>query len=78
MEEKMDLAYDIDLFAYDFDPYEYNDNVDDREEHVANIYAWICEHNKGLMDWLQNIIDGNPHSEDAAKAMALIVRMNNF
>lgn len=78
MEERMDLAYDIDMFAYDFDPYAYHDNVDDRDEHVANIYTWICGHNKGLRKWLQDIINDNPRSEDAAKAKSLIARLDTF
>ena len=78
MEDRIDLAYDIDMFAYDFDPYNYHDNVDDREEHVANIYNRICDHDEGLRKWLQNIIDDNPGSEDAVKAKALIARLDTF
>lgn len=76
MEEKIrDLANDIDIFSYNYNPYEYHDNVDDRDRHVENICGWICDHDEGMLKWLQDVTENDPGSEDAVEAAKLIARI---
>ena len=35
------LARDLDAFAFDYDPYEYKDQIDDREQAVHNVYSLL-------------------------------------
>ena len=70
------FAADLDQFSFDFDPHEYHDQVEDREQAVQDIITAI--HNKDvqhLRDWLQPIAsdsdDGNSTS-----AQALLDRLN--
>ena len=70
------LAADLDQFSFDFDPHEYHDRVEDREQAVQDIITAI--HNKDvqhLRDWLQPIAsdsdDGN-----SSTAQALLDRLN--
>ena len=70
------FAADLDQFSFDFDPHEYHDRVEDREQAVQDIITAI--HNKDvqhLRDWLQPIAsdsdDGN-----SSTAQALLDRLN--
>ena len=70
------FAADLDQFSFDFDPHEYHDRVEDREQAVKDIIAAI--HTKDvqyLRDWLQPIAldsdDGN-----STTAQALLDRLN--
>ena len=70
------LAADLDQFSFDFDPHEYHDQVEDREQAVQDIITAI--HSKDvqhLRDWLQPIAsdsdDGN-----SSTAQALLDRLN--
>ena len=72
------FAADLDQFSFEFDPYEYHDQVEDREQAVQDIITAI--HNKDvqhLRDWLQPIAsdsdDGN-----SATAQALLDRLNTL
>ena len=72
------FATDLDQFSFDFDPHEYHDQVEDREQAVQDIITAI--HNKDvqhLRDWLQPIAsdsdDGN-----SASAQALLDRLNTL
>lgn len=72
------LAADLDQFSFDFDPHEYHDRVEDREQAVQDIITAI--HNKDvqhLRDWLQPIAsdsdDGN-----SSTAQALLDRLNTL
>ena len=72
------FAADLDQFSFDFDPHEYHDRVEDREQAVKDIIAAI--HTKDvqhLRDWLQPIAsdsdDGN-----SSTAQALLDRLNTL
>lgn len=54
----IELAHQIDEFARDFDLYDYNDMVDDREENVRQIAESIESGDTGhITEFLQGIID---------------------
>ncbi len=72
------FAADLDQFSFHFDPHEYHDQVEDREQAVQDIITAI--HNKDvqhLRDWLQPIAsvsdDGN-----SSTAQALLDRLNTL
>ena len=72
------FAADLDQFSFDFDPHEYHDQIEDREQAVQDIITAI--HNKDvqhLRDWLQPIAsvsdDGN-----SSTAQALLDRLNTL
>lgn len=57
-EQLQNLAVEIDAFVYDYDPYSYNDAIDDRESAVDNIRQDLTSGKvKGLKQWLQDVID---------------------
>lgn len=70
------LATDIDQFSFDFDPYEYNDTVEDREQAVQDIIAAIQKKDvQHLRDWLQPIVLDSDNG-NSATAQALLDRLN--
>ena len=79
----VELAHQIDEFARDFDLYDYNDMVDDREENVRQIAESIESGDTGhITEFLQGIIDewqGEPDtSEDVRKAKELIDKLTEY
>lgn len=79
----IELAHQIDEFARDFDLYDYNDMVDDREENVRQIAESIESGNTGhITEFLQGIIDewqDEPDtSEDVRKAKELIDKLAEY
>lgn len=73
------LAADIDRFAFDFDPYEYRDQVEDREAAVRELTVSIRHGDvRGIQDWLQDILDENEPGEDTAKAADLKQRLRRL
>ena len=72
------LAADLDQFSFDYDPYEYNDQVENREQAVRDIITAI--HNKDvqhLRDWLQPIASDSVNG-NSATAQALLDRLNSL
>ena len=72
------LAADLDQFSFDFDPHEYHDQVEDREQAVQDIITAI--HNKDvqhLRDWLQPIASDSDDGNSAI-AQALLDRLNTL
>lgn len=70
------LANGLDHFSFDFDPYEYKDQVENREQAVQDIITAI--HNKDvqhLRDWLQPIVSDSDDGNSAI-AQALLDRLN--
>ncbi len=72
------LAVDLDQFSFDYDPYEYNDQVENREQAVQDIITAIQNKDvQHLRDWLQPIAsdldDGN-----SATAQSLLDRLNTL
>ena len=52
------LAADIDQFSFDYDPYEYRDTVDDRDEALENLTASLRNSDAdGVRKWLQDIVN---------------------
>ena len=79
----IELAHQIDEFARDFDLYDYNDMVDDREENVRQIAESIESGDTGhITEFLQGIIDewqDEPNtSEDVWKAKELIDKLAEY
>lgn len=77
------LAQEIDAFARDFDFYDYNDMVDDREANVRQLADSIESGNTGhITEFLQGIIDewqDEPDtSEDVRKAKELIDKLAEY
>ena len=74
------LAQEIDAFARDFDFYDYNDMVDDREENVRQLAESIESGNTGdISDVLQGILaDEDGTAEDQRKAKELIDKLAEY
>ena len=50
------LAAEIDQLSYDFDTYQYNDTVEDREAQIANITEDIRNGNTGYLNEFLNAL----------------------
>ena len=74
------LAQEIDAFARDFDFYDYNDMVDDREANVRQLAESIESGNTGdISDVLQGILaDEDGTAEDQRKAKELIDKLAEY
>ena len=72
------LAADIDQFAFDYDPYEYRDTVDDRETALRELTASLQDGGaQGVRKWLQDIAEDEP-GEWTAEAVALLDRLEQL
>lgn len=73
------LAVDLDQFSEDYDTYEYNNAVEDKEENVRNIYQWLqsgeVEH---IAKWLNEVIEDEEPKEDVEKATELLSRLDDI
>ena len=73
------LAEDIDQFTFDYDPYEYHDNVDDREDALKELTVTLRSGDAGgVRSWLQNIINEDDPGETTEKAAQLLDRLNQL
>jgi len=74
------LAQEIDAFARDFDFYDYNDMVDDRDANVRQLAESIESGNTGdISDVLQGILaDEDGTAEDQRKAKELIDKLAEY
>ena len=73
------LAEDIDQFTFDYDPYEYHDNVDDREDALKELTVTLRRSDAGgVRSWLQNIINEDDPGETTEKAAQLLDRLNQL
>ena len=73
------LAEDIDEFAFDYDPYEYHDTVDDREDALKELTITLRSGEAGgTRNWLQNIVDEDDPGEMTEKAAQLLDRLNQL
>lgn len=71
------LAADIDKFSLEFDPYEYQDQVSDREQALSELTASIAGGKiQPVCDWLQAIIE--ERGEFAQEAERLLERLKAF
>ena len=72
------LAADIDQFAFDYDPYEYRDTVDDRETALRELTASLQDGDaQGVRKWLQDIVEDEP-GEWTAEAVTLLERLDQL
>lgn len=73
------LAADIDQFSFDYDTYEYRDQVDNREDALWELTATLRSGDaSGVRDWLQEIADENEPGEAATKAAELLDRLEQL
>ena len=67
------LAADIDQFSFDYDTYEYRDQVDNREDALRELTATLRSGDaSGVRDWLQEFADENEPGEAVTKAAELL------
>ena len=72
------LAVDLDNFSYDYDPYEYKDTVEDREEQVEKITEDILnQKTECLKDWLVEVSEESDIDSDVITARSLLSRLEN-
>lgn len=74
-----DLAEALDRFAYDVDPYEYNDRCEE-ENFINEIYsALLAGETSGISDWLNGIIEEESgDSEQIKRAKELLERVKTL
>ena len=73
------LAADIDQFSFDYDTYEYRDQVDNREDALRELTATFRGGDaSGVRDWLQEFADENEPGEAATKAAELLDRLEQL
>ena len=73
------LAADIDQFSFDYDTYEYRDQVDNREDALRELTATLRSGDaSSVRDWLQEIADENEPGEAATKAAELLDRLEQL
>ena len=73
------LAADIDQFSFDYDTYEYRDQVDNREDALRELTAAFRGGDaSGVRDWLQKFADENEPGEAATKAAELLDRLEQL
>ena len=73
------LAADIDQFSFDYDTYEYRDQVDNREDALRELTAaFRGGDTSGVRDWLQEFADENEPGEAATKAAELLDRLEQL
>lgn len=73
------LAYDIYQFSFDYDPYEYRDQIDNWETAENDLAVSLRNGKKqGVRDWLQRILDEDEPGEDTEKAAELIRRLDQL
>ena len=72
------LAVDLDNFSYEYDPYEYKDTVENREEQVEKITEDILNQKTGcLKDWLVEVSEESDIDSDVITARSLLSRLEN-
>ena len=73
------LAADIDQFTFDYDPYEYRNNADSREEALHDLTSTLRSRDaSGVREWLQNIVNEDEPDETTQKAVELIERLDQL
>ena len=73
------LAADIDQFSFDYDTYEYRDQVDNREDALRELTATLRGGDvNSVRDWLQEFADENERGEAATKAAELLDRLEQL
>ena len=74
-----EVAFKIDRFSEDFDPYEYRDQVEDTAAHVQQIQADLKDGNFELYrTFLENAIIDAPEEKDAVRAGTLLKALDKI
>lgn len=77
--EMEQLAYDIDAFSFDYDPYEYKDCIESREEGVAEVLqslgSGVTDH---IKEFLSDIVEENQDPDYTENAKRLLDRMGKL
>lgn len=70
-----ELAAKVDEFIYEFDPYEYNDGIDSREEGIMQVLDDL-ENNDGkvVKEWLEGVIEDETEYMEEANSLLLEVK----
>ena len=73
------LAVDLDNFSYDYDFYEYKDNVENREEQVEKIIENISNNDiEGFKEWLATVSEESDIDSEIITARSLLTRLENI
>jgi hypothetical protein len=74
------LAAEVDAFMYDFNPYEYNDQVEDRHAQIDTISKDLQSGEAGyITSYLQEIVSqGAGTTEEQVKAQELIAKIQEY
>ena len=73
------LAADIDQFTFDYDPYEYRNNADSREDALHELTATLRSGDaSSVREWLQNIVNEDEPDETTQKAAELMERLDQL
>ena len=73
------LAADIDQFTFDYDPYEYRNNADSREDALHELTATLRSGDaSGVREWLQNIVNEDEPDETTQKAAELMEQLDQL
>lgn len=73
------LAIKIDQFSFDLDPYEYKDNVEDRNENIKQIYDDLMNNNiEPYLEILENISYESELNEEIEEADSLSKELFNY
>ena len=74
-----EVAFKIDRFSEDFDPYEYRDQVEDTAAHVQQIQADLKDGNfEPYRTFLENAIIDAPGEKDAVRAGTLLKALDKI
>ena len=74
-----EVAFKIDRFSEDFDPYEYRDQVEDTAAHVQQIQADLKDGNfEPYRIFLENAIIDAPEEKDAVRAGTLLKALDKI
>ena len=75
----MELAAQIDQFAYETDTYEYNDTVEDREANIRGIAESIeSRQDGGARAYLNSLVQESDNPETIAQAKALLKKLDEY
>ena len=74
-DEYYDLAKDLDEFVKDFDSYEYQDNVDDRESHINSLHSDLKQ---GKFADIENTLQEIIKEDNDAEAINLLDRIKRL
>lgn len=78
--DTLTLAELVDLFSYDFDPYEYADAVEDGRDNVAAITADLRKGGDATKAYLADVTDpyNDNHPEDVERAESLLEQLKGL